>query len=222
MSHSLILKQKAKKLRKKGYSFHEISIKINIPKATVYSWVNLVDLSDSAKKRLVELKLSGAQKGAKKSKYRMLKMKKEMDQKSQFDLENIHFSQQLLKVLCSFLYWGEGNKSGSYVAFINSDPEMIRVFMILLRQSFELDEAKFRVLVHIHEYHHEKNILKFWSEVTSIPLSQFTKSYLKSNTKIRRRPGYMGSARIRYYDVKIVRELQALYNAVALKIRAVG
>ena len=152
----------------------------------------------------------------------MMRMRKDMNERGNETLKNVHFSKSLLKILCSFLYWGEGNKSGSYVAFINSDPQMIEVFMLLLRKSFKLDEKKFRILVHIHEYHHEENVLKFWSKTTQIPLGQFSKSYLKLNTKKRRKPSYMGSARIRYYDVKIVRELQALYNAVAQEVRAVG
>jgi len=218
MKHSLVSKQEAIYLRKLGNSYAEISVKVNVSKSTAYNWTKDIILSSNAKKRLTKLKLRGAQKGAKKSKYKTLKMKKEMVEKGQLALKDISFSKSLLKVLCSFLYWGEGNKSGSYVAFINSDPKMIKVFMSSLRQSFKLDESKFRVLVHIHEYHHEENICSFWSEVTGISLSQFSKSYLKPHTKKRRKPDYKGSARIRYYDVRIVRELQALYNVVAQEV----
>lgn len=195
---------------------------MGIAKSTIYNWTKLIALSQKAKEKLNKDKYEGAKRGARKNKLKVLKMKRDMKKKGSKTLGDVYFSKSLLKVLCSFLYWGEGNKSGSYVAFINSDPEMIEVFMILLRKSFKLDEKKFRVLVHIHEYHHEENILNFWSKITDIPLSQFSKSYLKPNTKKRRRSGYMGSARIRYYDVKIVRELQALYNTVAQEIRAVG
>ncbi|MBU0576526.1 helix-turn-helix domain-containing protein [Patescibacteria group bacterium] len=222
MKHSSEMKQRALELRKIGNSYAQISTKMGISKSTIFGWTKSVILSGKAQDKLAKTRSDGVKKGARKSKHKMMKMKKDMAKKGQFTIESIIFSKSLLKVMCSFLYWGEGNKSGSYVSFINSDPEMIGAFMVLLRQSFELDESKFRILVHIHEYHHEESILNFWSKITNVPLSQFSKSYLKLNTKVRRKPKYMGCARIRYYNVEIVRELQALYNAVAQKIRAVG
>ncbi len=61
----------------------------------------------------------------------------------------------------------------------------------------------------------------FWSEVTSIPLTQFNKSYRKTNTGKTKKAGYQGCASIYYYDAKIAKELTALYNALypwALKV----
>lgn len=84
-----------------------------------------------------------------------------------------------------------------------------------MRFSFPIEEDKFRAMVHIHEYHNERLIKKFWSKITKIPLSQFSASYQKPHTKKRKRPGYKGSLRIRYYNAKISRELHAIYETFA-------
>ena len=69
--------------------------------------------------------------------------------------------------------------------------------------------------MHIHEYHNENEIKNYWSKIASIPLSQFTKSYLKPHTKKVVRQGYKGALRIAYADTKIVDELKAVYNGLA-------
>lgn len=81
----------------------------------------------------------------------------------------------------------------------------------MLRNTFMLDEDKFRGLVHMHEYHNEKEITEYWSRVSGIPTKQFTKPYKKPHTGNRIKKDYMGSFRIRYYDAKIAKELTQVY-----------
>ena len=95
---------------------------------------------------------------------------------------------------------------------MNSDPQMIRTFLMLFRASFTLDEKKFRVCVHLHEYHKKDEILQFWSEVTHIPLAQFTKPYLKPHTKNVIRNDYKGCMRVSYYDNRILEKIKSMYT----------
>lgn len=98
---------------------------------------------------------------------------------------------------------------------MNSDPKMIETFLKLFRIAFTTNESKFRALVHIHEYHNGEKQRKFWSELTKIPINQFSKNYLKPHTKKRIRDGYQGCIRIRYYDATIALELRTFYNTLA-------
>lgn len=98
---------------------------------------------------------------------------------------------------------------------------MIMTFLSLLRQSFSLDEKKFHVSIHLHEYHDPELIKEFWINTTQIPVAQFIKPYLKPHTAIRKKDNYKGCITIRYYDVKIARELTAVYNALGEKFRGV-
>ncbi len=94
---------------------------------------------------------------------------------------------------------------------------MIKVFISLLRNSYDLDESKFHISVHLHEYHDKDAIFQFWSDITKVPLDQFIRPYLKPHTGTRKHEDYKGCITIRYYDVKIARELTAIYNALGDK-----
>ncbi len=134
--------------------------------------------------------------------------------------KKIKMTTSLLKLIAAIFIWTEGEKGGfTRLGFTNSDPKMISTFMYALRKSFKLDEEKFRAIVHIHKYHNETEILKFWSRVTNIPLNKFNKSYLKPHTGKRKRENYMGSLHVTYYDYKVAHELASLYNTFANSIR---
>ncbi len=136
-------------------------------------------------------------------------------------IQETEFTASINKVLASVLFWAEGSKHINHIAFTNSDPVMIETFITLLRASYQLDESKFHVSVHLHEYHNKADILNFWSRVTKISLTQFIRPYLKPHTSIRKHENYKGCITVRYYDVKIARELTAIYNALGDKYRDV-
>ncbi len=134
-------------------------------------------------------------------------------------LKKIKFTPEVKRLLLSFLLWTEGGKSAErYVSFINSDPLMVATFIRLLRESYTLDEKKIRSLIHMHEYHNEKETKQFWMNITGLPKEQFSKTYRKPHTGHRIRTGYQGSIRIRYYNALIARELRALYNSCARQL----
>jgi hypothetical protein len=112
------------------------------------------------------------------------------------------------KAICSLLYWCEGNSSRyGKVSFTNSDPRLVKTFLHFLRNSFEIDESKFRPCVHLHQYHNPKRQLGFWSKTTGIPKKQFIKPYLKPNTGKRIRDNYPGCINIKYHSTDTARQL---------------
>lgn len=204
-------------LRKQGFSLSEIAAILKIAKSTSSLWLRHVELNNYAKVRIEERRLLARIKAAKTTRGRIENRRREFEQSAKEIISELKIFENppLSKILCSLLYWGEGSKTGQRAAFINSDPAMIATYIKLFRMSFSLDESKFRALVHIHEYHNETEIKKYWSEITGIPLSQFTKSYLKPHTKKTVRTGYRGTLRVAYADTKIVDELKAIYNTLA-------
>lgn len=205
-------------LRKNGYSYEEISKKLKIAKSSAYLWCSKIVLSQKAKKRIAGRLAIGMTKAKKVLRDKKNKITKEIISKADFYLSQNKSNKEIYKLLCSFLFWAEGEKNTSSVVFINSDPLMITCFLTLFRSSFELDEKKFRALVHIHEYHNEIEIKNYWSKITHISLSQFLKSYLKPHTTKTIREGYKGTISIRYYDYKIALELGFIYNRFVERI----
>lgn len=206
------------KLRKEGFSFSEIAEKTSIAKGTAYEWTKNVALGSRAINILSKkTKLALVKANAELKSRRQLQMSKIFDTVIN-DQNNLSYNQELYKLACGLLFWCEGSKNKSRVSFINSDPDMIKTFLTLLRKSFQIDESKFRALIHIHEYHNKKEIESFWSIATNIPLNQFNKSYLKPNTGKNKHKDYKGCCNIRYYDSKIAHELTIIYNCFTRRL----
>ena len=211
-------KEKALELRKLGYSINEIVKELGIAKGTASVWIRDVVLSEQAKIRLGNRLKEGhknycrqvALKRAKKEEIR-----KQIENKAQNTVLSLHSNINDKKMLCAFLFWAEGGKSKPYIDFTNSDPNMIRTFLHLLRNCFKIDESKLYAIVHIHGYHNDNEIKDFWSNITKIPLCRFYKSYKKPHTGVRKKEGYKGCLNLNYYDNTIALELHYLYNAFA-------
>ena len=221
MAYSIRIKTEAKKLRKKGFSLKEISERLNIAKSTASAWLGYIKLGKRAQERLQKRQIFGQYKAQQTKRNNRKKMLLQYHKKTAKEFSSIKLDKTLYKLLSALLFWCEGAKTQSCVEFINSDPAMIEAFMKLLRSAFDLDESKFRVLMHLHEYHNEQKQKGFWSEITKIHQNQFTKTYHKSHTKKRKRKNYPGCVRISYYDTRIAHQLYAWYNVFAEKLRGV-
>lgn len=201
MSYDHQVIEKARKMRRKGFSLREIAIKFGISKSTVSLWTSKEKVTIKGKIRIINNQNKAREKAFFILKKRRILIQKLIEKNARSALKEIKINTALSKLLCSIFIWTEGEKGKhDRVGFTNSDPQMIKVFLSLLRMSFVLDEEKFRALVHIHEYHNRDEVLNFWSEITKIPLSKFYKCYLKPHTGKRKRDNYMGSLHISYFD----------------------
>lgn len=204
-------KERAILMRKRGKSIGEIAQVLHVSKSSVSLWVRDVVLSEKVKK-ILEEKLTSGQKKAREVHLKNTKAKEAVART--FAVNNLPKSSLLSKnsklLSLAIFYWCEGNKSpNDLVLFTNSDPNVINTFLKLLRDVFEVDEKKFRVCIHLHEYHDVQAELQFWSKITTIALPQFFKPYRKPHSGKRFHEGYHGCAQIRYYDVGVARKLLA-------------
>src|SRR3990167_7249241 len=177
------LEIKAKKLRIKGYSVKELHQILGVSKSTVSGWIQGVKLSEKAQMRLRKNYTNGQLASQKTIKEKTHQKNIIADNFAREILSKMNYTTADLALLCSMIYFCEGNKSlKSLVTFTNSDPDLITTFIFLFRNSFKLDESKFRVLMHLHKYHNEK--------------------YKKE--------GYQGCIKIYYGDVSIARKLRSI------------
>lgn len=212
MAYPTNIKTKAIALRKQGYSIKEIAKLLKIAVSTSSSWLADVKLSPKIKRVLLHKKILGQYKSSVVIREKTRQRKLDSDLEAKILLKKIKNSRETDALLCSILYWAEGSKVGSLVTFTNSDPEMISIFLRLFRSAFNLNESKFRCLVHVHEYHNDIDEKQYWSKITAIPLSQFNRSYLKPHTGKRKKLNYHGTISIRYYDSKIAVKIKSIYN----------
>lgn len=206
-----IERQKAITLRKEGYSLNEIRERVSASKSSISLWVRNVYLSKDAQSR-IEKRMTNGQIASRLSKRYQTSLREQQAVKiAQKTIKGLHFGKEYKKILTALVYYCEGTKDVRRgLMFTNSDPGLVASFMSLLRQSFSLDERKFRACVHLHSYHIKNKQLKFWSKTSNIPVQQFIKPYQKKNSGLYKKDGYQGCISIRYGDVRIARELKAL------------
>ena len=215
----LIEKQKVIALRKEGHTLSEIQKLVSASKSTISLWMQEVSLSPEGKKRISD-KITLGQLRSREVLHKKLLLKLASEDKFVNDLYSSFKIDKYSKILiCAALYGCEGlkNKKES-LGFTNSDPYLIQIFMKLLRSSFKLDERKFSVCVHLHDYHNKRIQLEFWSKITQIPLAQFMKPYMKNSLHSYKKDGYPGCISVRYYDISIKRRLMTIFKKIGNNI----
>ena len=120
--------------------------------------------------------------------------------------ENLTRQEQELKALGVALYWGEGYKAekSKGVDFANSDPKMIRVFLSFLRHICGVDEKRLRVYLYCHSQKEVPRLIRYWSNITLIPQTQFSKPYIAKKASIKGKGMPQGLIHIRYFDKKLL------------------
>lgn len=188
--------EKARALRKQGFSLRKIEQKIKVPSSTISKWVRDIKVDNSfyKKARLIE------------------KVNKD---KFKYLAKDYKIDKNLAKVLLSFLYWCEGSKypATNRVNFSNSDYLMVKMFIKLLRIAFKIKEEKIRVHLQLHTTHDVKKEIDFWSQWLKVPISQFEKPTITKPKNNMKRLNYRGTCTIKYHDVKLLLQITGIYES---------
>jgi hypothetical protein len=209
---------KAINLRRKGYSINEIKRFIPVSKGTLSLWFKNVQLSKRATRRLRDQSTKGQLASQEWYRNRRNKIAREIEEYSNTTLTKLNLLiPELRQLLCALIYYCEGTKTLSGdISFTNSDPELIRYYLNLLRTAFNIKENKLRVCMHLHTYHNESKQKLFWSKVTGILSRQFIKTHWKESGRYSRK-GYQGCIQVRYHDADLKRRLLALAKLALIR-----
>jgi hypothetical protein len=113
------------------------------------------------------------------------------------------------------LYAGEGGKTDGDVLFANTDERMVRMFCAWLRRYFDIDEARLRVRVYLHEGLDLHAAQAHWALVTRIPLEQFRSAYRAvADPSIRRAKHEFGCVQVSYACSRTHRRIMGLVRAL--------
>ncbi|MSU45122.1 MAG: hypothetical protein EXS47_00600 [Candidatus Zambryskibacteria bacterium] len=130
-------------------------------------------------------------------------------------------SKDFQKSLLAMLYWAEGSKHEriSGLKFTNTDPKLIDLFASLLRNCYEINEARFRIYLQLHYYHPVKKTKQFWSNLLHIPEAQFNATTIKKRSRKKRfRKNFMGICSLCYLSSDIRKEILAIGYAIQKQI----
>ena len=113
-------------------------------------------------------------------------------------------------LILAALYWGEGNKTE--LNLVNSDPALIHVFIMCLK-ALGVEQKDIRVSARIFSDMDRNDVLKFWSTITLVPVSEFRTIEVihgKEKGKLK-----YGMCRVR------VRKAQAFFKSIMSMIECV-
>ena len=107
------------------------------------------------------------------------------------------------------MYWCEGSKRkrDRRVEFVNSDPDMLRVFMRYLRFK-RVEERRIRARMMIHIQDVEDECREFWQGVTGLGESNFISTVVRPQGKAKKHLPY-GVLTIRYNSVELLSEVKS-------------
>lgn len=216
------LKSRAIYLRKKGKTYKDIRKELdkNIAKSTISYWCKNIILSDKQKNKIERIMKENTARGRLKA----LEINKINRKKYLESVENrvkhlgkLIENKDIAKIAIAMIYLGEGSKTrrGSLMLG-NSDPDIIRLFLHLLRFCYDINESKFRCTLQARADQHIKKLEKFWSITTNIPLAQFYKARIDPRTigKISKKNDYKGVCRIDYFSADIYTELMKIAEII--------
>jgi len=108
------------------------------------------------------------------------------------------------------IFWTEGNhsqkgKGGKRVEVVNSNSEIIKIFLTFLRRFFKIDESRLRGRVQVHNKNEVEKTELFWSRITHISRKQFQKPIIKTSKVHKTSTNILpyGTFTITYNDTKL-------------------
>ena len=95
---------------------------------------------------------------------------------------------------------------------------MIRIMMRWFREICGVAESQFRIRLQIHHPEGIEESRKYWSEVTGVSLSQFTKEYTKTSPTSKGKSGNLvpyGICSIRISDINLITRIKGWIQGLA-------
>ncbi|MEU2438215.1 hypothetical protein ABZ595_18770 [Streptomyces rubradiris] len=206
------LRDRARELRLQGWTYDRIQLELGCSKSSISLWVRDLPRPEG-RDPAEQAKLASRKRWEHELAVRDEK-RRETKRAAREEIGTL--SDRELFIAGVALYWAEGSKDKPHarrerVVFVNSDPDMIRLFLAwldLLR--VERDDVGFRLM--IHESADMGGAEKFWAGVVGAGLDRFGKTTLKRHNPktVRKNTGesYRGCL------VIIVRQSAELYRRI--------
>lgn len=210
-------KEKAIKLRLKGFSYSQIKEKMGLSKSTLSNWLSAFPLTEE---RIRELRDWNPRKIERCRNTKAEKRRKRLDSVYENVSKKIaRLNNRDLFIAGIFLYWGEGSKSEKTTTGLsNTDPSMLIFFLKWLR-FMKVDLKKVSVTLHLYSDMDCQKEISFWKKVLKLPSVCFKKAYIKKSkfSGLTYKNGFgHGTCNIRVYN----RDL-AEYIHMAMKYLAI-
>ncbi len=213
-SGKVVERRRARELRAQSRTLQEIATELGVSKSSVSLWVRDVEFAPNPRRRGVRRRPSSLH-------TRKVAEIESMDRAGVAEIATM--SEREFLVAGVALYAGEGSKTDGAIKFANTNPALICLFVRWLRAFFDVDESRLRIHLYLHEGLDLPAAVAYWSDLTGIPASQFTKPYRAAADPTRRDAKHlMGCPCIVYCDSAKHRRVMGLVRALSSKAALPG
>lgn len=185
---SVELRARARELRKQGYSLGDIAAEVGAAKATVSLWVRDIELDEIqldmiGQKRSQKLRMQN--KGAQANRHKFRTIRQAYQEAGRLRARE---TPTLLHAMGCMLYWAEGAKTRTEIAFVNSDPEMMVLFCRFLKEELNVTDDLLVLQVTSHSRDPEVNRAQneYWLKLLNLPESCLRKTVHKEGNPVAR------------------------------------
>jgi hypothetical protein len=178
-------RERARDLRRAGYSVPGIARELSIARSTAYLWTKDIPLMQDTAEAARRRAHSRVMTDARWSRHRLARADRRAQIASEIAERVGALDDRDLLLLGAAIYWCEGAKSKPWrveerVRFINSDPRLIRLFMrFLAALGYEPTDLRFRVA--IHETADKDAAVTWWSQQVGVGADVFQETTIKAH-----------------------------------------
>lgn len=219
------LKETAIAMRESGSSIREVEKKLGIPRSTLSGWFKNIVLSQD-KLQLLEQRAKSALSNARIEavKWHNAQKASRLEQAAQAALQSLskidYSDNATTELALALLYLGEGaKKPKAGTAMGNSDPLIMRFFVRVLQDVYEVPLSAMKCELHIRADQNAIKLMRYWSVTLGIPVQQFNKTSVDKRTAGRPTYSeYKGVCVVRCSRVAIQRKLVYIARTFCEKI----
>jgi len=220
----------ALKLRLRGLSYNEINKRCGISKSTLSYWFSDLSLSENAKRRLLSRVKQGTLNGLiKRNRLQTvlsIQRTEAIKQKSKKSIKPL--TKYSLLMIGALLYWGEGykrlrvvngkEKVGHIISLTNSDPNIISVFILFLKNILNIPKDKIKLNIRIFKHISSDSAIRYWQSVSGLNKSNIEKPvYVISLSSQGKRPFNRlpyGTAQVRVLSTDKFYEIMGMIEGI--------
>ncbi|MGW0824035.1 helix-turn-helix domain-containing protein [Streptomyces sp. NPDC002845] len=216
------LRARARELRLQGWTYDQIQVELGCSKSSISLWVR--DLP--APERRHQPDMTAARRGVQRAVETRTVAREELRNNALVEIGTL--TPRELFLVGVGLYWSEGSKAkpGSQhrVIFVNSDPNMIKVFLAWL-DLLGVEPERRRFSVNIHESADIPTAEAYWADRVGIKVDNLLKTSLKKhNPKTNRTntgKGYYGCLRVAVLkSADLHRRIEGWWCGIVLGVRS--
>ena len=223
-SYSFEVKQRIRALRKEGYTYTEIQVKLrkNIPKGTLSYICKDIVLTSKQQERIrdiLQVQLAENRKKAVIANREVFSRKIRHFRSVNLGLIDFMKSRDAKLVALAMLYLGEGAKwkgrRGLHLG--SSDPAIVNLYIDLLRECYNIPLSSLKCRVQHRADQNGQQLMRFWSNTTGVPLTNFYPNYIDKRTigKITRKKDYKGVCGVSCAGTHVQLELEQIAGIIS-------